>query len=710
MMITVETGSVLGDALAAKRAKISHKAAFSPGASTSDISSLLAGVDLLESRVIVVHVNPDSGLNIFSAANKLGMMSRLCLDCDRLASFVLDSSKTIDPHTLAVIQGVLALRHHTPDSDLKTWFTSRWGSFMNNETPMFNSYALYAYDSVWLLARALDAHFKGGGTISFSDDPRLQERKGSALDFTSLRVFNQGPKLLETLISTNFTGLTGQVQFVSEKNLIHPAFDVLNIGGSGPRRLGYWSNYSGAKGYCIDVFEAAVSYCLIRSAPIYLIWRWSKEPFVQQSCERRSAKWFTFEPLTVPMPQRSNSVTKRRGLTSTLETCRQHLEAIFVIFAAFKYDAAVGDVTITTNRTKIVDFTQPYMESGLVVVAPVRHIKSSAWAFLKPFTWQMWGVTGVFFLFVGAVVWILEHRMNTEFRGPPRQQLVTVFWFSFSTMFFSHMLIINSSYTASLTSILTVQQLSSRIKGIDTLISSSDPIGIQDGSFAYNYLINELNIAESRLRVLKTEEEYVTALQQGPNHGGVAAIVDELPYVELFLSDAKCMFSTVGREFTKSGWGFAFQRDSPLAVDLSTAILQLSENGELQRIHNKWLSRVDCSAETNPIDENRLSLKSFWGLFLICGIACFAALTVFFCRVCKQYSRYSSGGEQRDVEESEPARPTTCTFCSASCRDLLKFVDKTEAEMKEMWTKSRESMLHPAKALLCRAVEMHVCL
>lgn len=81
-----------------------------------------------------------------------------------------------------------------------------------------------------------------------------------------------------------------------------------------------------------------------------------------------------------------------------------------------------------TNRTRIVDFTQPYIESGLVIVAPVKERSSSPWAFLKPFSVQMWCVTGAFFLFVGAVVWILEHRSNTEFRGSPRQQLVTMFW------------------------------------------------------------------------------------------------------------------------------------------------------------------------------------------------------------------------------------------------------------------------------------------
>lgn len=117
-------------------------------------------------------------------------------------------------------------------------------------------------------------------------------------------------------------------------------------------------------------------------------------------------------------------------------------------------------------------------------------------------------------------------------------------------------LIINSSYTASLTSILTVQQLTSRIDGIDTLISSTEPIGVQDGSFAWNYLIDELNIAESRLVKLKRMEDYSLVLKLGPKGGGVAAIVDELPYIESFLSQANCEYRTVGQEFTKSGWGF----------------------------------------------------------------------------------------------------------------------------------------------------------
>lgn len=91
------------------------------------------------------------------------------------------------------------------------------------------------------------------------------------------------------------------------------------------------------------------------------------------------------------------------------------------------FDGVVGDVAIVTNRTRIVDFTQPYATTGLVVVAPVHNTKLSAWVFLKPFTVEMWCVTAAAFVMIAVVIWILEHRVNDDFRGPPQRQLITMF-------------------------------------------------------------------------------------------------------------------------------------------------------------------------------------------------------------------------------------------------------------------------------------------
>jgi ionotropic glutamate receptor len=93
-----------------------------------------------------------------------------------------------------------------------------------------------------------------------------------------------------------------------------------------------------------------------------------------------------------------------------------------------EFDAAVGDIAITMSRTQTLDFTQPFIESGLVILAPVKKHITNSWAFLQPFTLGMWCVVGLSFLVVGVVIWVLEHRINDEFRGSPRQQLITIVW------------------------------------------------------------------------------------------------------------------------------------------------------------------------------------------------------------------------------------------------------------------------------------------
>lgn len=98
----------------------------------------------------------------------------------------------------------------------------------------------------------------------------------------------------------------------------------------------------------------------------------------------------------------------------------------------------VGDTTIRANRSLYVDFSMPYTESGIVMVVPtVDNRSKNAWAFLKPLTWDLWLTISCFLVFIGFVVWVLEHRINDDFRGPPLHQIGTSIWFSFSTMVFA---------------------------------------------------------------------------------------------------------------------------------------------------------------------------------------------------------------------------------------------------------------------------------
>ncbi|KAK2975681.1 hypothetical protein RJ640_027784 [Escallonia rubra] len=712
--------AALGDQLAARRCKISYKAPLNPQASQADIRDVLVKVALLESRIFVIHCYAGWGLDVLALAQYLGMMDTgYVWIATNWLSTKLDTDASLPPEAINNIQGLITLRMYTPDSELKRNFVSRWSNLTGKEPasgPMgLNSYGLYAYDTVWLLAHAIAAFFSQGGNISFSKDSRLNELHGGSLNLSAMSIFNGGNLLLDNILQVNMTGVTGLYKFASDRNIIRPAFEVINVIGLGARKIGYWSNYSGLSVVPPETLYMKPPDAFMPTQQLYgVIWpgQTTQKPrgwvFPQKGRQLRigvpnrvsylefiavgpgtdMVKGYCIDVFTAALnllpyavPYQFFPFGDGRNNPSCTEIVR--------LMTADVYDAVVGDVAIITNRTKMADFTQPYIESGLAVVAPIRKLNSSTWAFLRPLSYRMWCVTGVFFLMVGAVVWILEHRLNDDFRGPPRRQIVTILWFSFSTLFFAHrentvstlgrfvlviwlfvVLIINSSYTASLTSILTVQQLSSPIKGIESLAASNDPIGYQQGSFARNYLMDEYNIHESRLIPLNTPEDYEKALKDGPKNGGVAAVVDERAYLELFLS-SRCEFTIVGQEFTKSGWGFAFPRDSPLAVDMSTAILKLSENGELQRIHDKWLMRSACSSQGAKLAVHRLQLKSFSGLFLICGVACSLALLVYFIVMLRQFTRHYTESESSG-QSSRSGRVQT----------FLSFADEKEESVK----------------------------
>lgn len=242
--------SALADQLATKRCQISYKAPLNPEASRSDIMDVLVKVALAESRILIVHTYPSWGVDVVAVAHHLGMMgSGYVWIATNWLSTILDTYSLLPSGTVESIQGLITLRMHTPDSVMKTKFISRWKKLTNKQKANgpfgLNTYGLYAYDTVWILAHAINAFFNHGGNISYSNDSRLSELDGGNLNLDAMSIFDGGNLLLDCILKVNLTGLSGHVSFTSEKSLIHPAYEVINVIGTGIRRIGYWSNYSG---------------------------------------------------------------------------------------------------------------------------------------------------------------------------------------------------------------------------------------------------------------------------------------------------------------------------------------------------------------------------------------------------------------------------------------------------------------------------------
>lgn len=155
-------------------------------------------------------------------------------------------------------------------------------------------------------------------------------------------------------------------------------------------------------------------------------------------------------------------------------------------------DVVAGALTMTAERERTIDFTHPFLTSGLAVAA---RPGSSIWAtlgglFSREFLMAVVGLGALLFA-VGAALWVFERRRNAEeFGGSAVEGLGSGFWWAAVTMttvgygdksprtlggrfvaliwMFAAIILI-SGFTAAIATSLTVSQLSDRIKGVDDL-------------------------------------------------------------------------------------------------------------------------------------------------------------------------------------------------------------------------------------------------
>ncbi|KAM3375172.1 hypothetical protein P3S68_013886 [Capsicum galapagoense] len=335
------------------------------------------------------------------------------------------------------------------------------------------------------------------------------------------------------------------------------------------------------------------------------------------------------------------------------------------------YDAVVGDVTILARRSKYVDFTLPFTESGISAVVPVRDDeKRNAWIFLKPLKSELWITTGTFFVFIGFVVWVLEHRVNNEFRGPKHKQVGMIFWFSFSTLVFAHsakitsnltrfvlivwvfvVLVLTSSYTASLTSMLTVQQLQPTITDLNDLIKNGEYVGYPEGSFVKDVFVKHMKFGKSKFRSYSTLEGFNDALSRGSKNGGVGAIVDELPYLKTLSQQVLWEVYYVWPDI-QGCWLWAFPKGSPLVPDVSRAVLE---------------------KDAVSIISDSLVLDSFKGLFLTAGVSAGSALLIYISAIAKAFDeeKDNSNSKSENAEANESQTATLFAASEASSPEIL---------------------------------------
>jgi len=270
-------------------------------------------------------------------------------------------------------------------------------------------------------------------------------------------------------------------------------------------------------------------------------------------------------------------------------------------------DAAVSALTVTTEREKLLDFSHPYYVTGLGIA--VASTSKSPWlAVLKRFfSLKFLAIVvslTVLLLALGSLVWWFEHKRNPQqFGGKLSEGIGSGFWWSAVTMttvgygdkapvtaggrlvafiWMFGAIILISSFTAAITSTLTVTKLASPVHGPGDLPSVI--VGTVANTTSESYLRDH----RISFRTYKTAPEGLLALIDNR----IEAFVYDKPILRYLVNKSfKGAIEVLDATFERQDYGIALAQGNPLRESINRVLLAKIRVTEWQDTLYKYLGQ-----------------------------------------------------------------------------------------------------------------------
>ncbi|XP_065549555.1 glutamate receptor ionotropic, NMDA 2C [Lathamus discolor] len=330
-------------------------------------------------------------------------------------------------------------------------------------------------------------------------------------------------------------------------------------------------------------------------------------------------------------------------------------------------DMAIGSLTINEERSEIVDFSVPFVETGISVMVARSNGTVSPSAFLEPYSPAVWVMMFVMCLTVVAVtvfvfeyfspvgynqnltsgkrpggptftigksvwlLWALVFNNSVPIENPKgtTSKIMVLIWAFFAVIFLA-------SYTANLAAFMIQEQY------IDTVSGLSDrkfqkpqeqyppfrfgtvPNGSTERNIRSNYPDMHTHMVKYNQRSV---EDALTSLKMGKLD---AFIYDAAVLNYMAGKDEGCKLVTIGsgKVFATTGYGIALQKDSRWKRAIDLALLQFLGDGETQKLETVWLSGI-CQNEKNEVMSSKLDIDNMAGVFYMLLVAMGLSLLVF---------------------------------------------------------------------------------
>ncbi len=271
--------------------------------------------------------------------------------------------------------------------------------------------------------------------------------------------------------------------------------------------------------------------------------------------------------------------------------------------------AAVAAISVTADREEVMDFTQPFYNTGLGIAVSDKNTTPWLGVLWRLVSWQFLAVVGLLclvLLSVGFVIWLFERRGNAgQFGGKPLAGIGSGFWWSAVTMttvgygdkapqtlggrlvglvWMFVAIIIISSFTASITSALTVGQLGSPIHGPQDLPK------VRVATVASS--TGELYLKRQHI-VYRTYPDALAALKALAN-GEIDAVVYDAPIIQyLAKENYPARIAILPHKFNRQDYAIALPQGSSLRERLNVALESEIRSPRWQELIYRYLGEED---------------------------------------------------------------------------------------------------------------------
>ncbi|MCM0613768.1 transporter substrate-binding domain-containing protein [Marinobacter sediminum] len=295
------------------------------------------------------------------------------------------------------------------------------------------------------------------------------------------------------------------------------------------------------------------------------------------------------------------------GMDRRFEWVPMSFNSLLTATESGEIDVAVGALTMTADREARFDFSHPFYQTGLAIAVPPVP-KQGLLASLKALvSWQFVSVVlalGALLLAVGFLLWLVErHRNPEQFGGSAAEGIGSSFWWAAVTMttvgygdkapisFTGRLialvwmfagLIMVASFTAAITSSLTVSNLRTGIQGVDDLPGKVVATIANTASRRY--------LEEQRIRYQLYPD--LTSAMISVSEGETDAVVYDralMQYRNQQLGPQR--LSILPGIFAQQLYALAMPAGSALRGPISQQILSATESGDWARIQSSYLGQ-----------------------------------------------------------------------------------------------------------------------